>query len=267
MGARRILVTDLDGTLLGDDRALERFADWYATRRDGCRLVYATGRSHESLDGLIVETRLPDPDAMIVSVGTELYDSDGNPWPGWSERFAAWDADRARRALATIHWLDPQPAAAQTRMKASYNARGLRPADLGFLREALRAAGIEATFVYSSSLYLDVLPPGSGKGEGALVVARAWGSPAADVLVFGDSGNDLQLFQRGFLGTIVANALPELTAGVGPETYRSPYPFADGVLDGIRHWSRDEDLSSARRPARRRRAPAHAGPPGPTRAG
>jgi sucrose-6F-phosphate phosphohydrolase len=266
MGARRILVTDLDGTLLGDDAALERFADWYAKTRDGCRLVYATGRSQESLVRLIAETRLPDPDAMIVSVGTELYDRGGSPWPGWSERFAAWDADRARRVLAAIHWLDPQPAAAQTRLKASYNARGLRPADLRFLREALRAAGIEATFVYSSSLYLDVLPPGSGKGEGARVVARAWGSRAVDVLVFGDSGNDLQLFQQGFLGTIVANALPELTAGVGPETYRSPYPFADGVLDGIRHWSRHEDRSSARRPARPPRAPAHAGPPGPTRA-
>jgi hypothetical protein len=240
MGAGRILVTDLDGTLLGDDGALARFARWYATIRDGWRLVYATGRSRESLECLIAEARLPEPDAMSVSVGTELYDRDGMPWPGWDERFAGWDADRVRSVLATIDWLQPQPVAAQTRLKASFDAPGLGTAELTFLRMALGAAGIDATIFYSSSLRLDVLAPGSGKGEGATVLARAWGARAVDVLAFGDSGNDLQLFQRGFLGTIVANALPELTASVSPETYRSPYPFADGVLDGIRYWSRLE---------------------------
>jgi hydroxymethylpyrimidine pyrophosphatase-like HAD family hydrolase len=177
---------------------------------------------------------------MSVSVGTELYDRDGMSWPGWEERFAGWDADRVRYVLATIDWLQPQPAGAQTRLKASFDAPGLRTAELSFLRTTLGAAGIDATIVYSSSLHLDVLAPGSGKGEGATVLAGAWGARAADVLVFGDSGNDLQLFQRGFLGTIVANALPELAASVNPATYRSPYPFADGVLDGIRHWSRLE---------------------------
>jgi hydroxymethylpyrimidine pyrophosphatase-like HAD family hydrolase len=59
----------------------------------------------------------------------------------------------------------------------------------------------------------------------------------ADVLVFGDSGNDLELRGQGFRGTIVANALPELRDAVGRDVYHSPRPFADGVLDGIAYWS------------------------------
>ena len=61
------------------------------------------------------------------------------------------------------------------------------------------------------------------------------------MLVFGDSGNDLDLLSSGFSGTIVANALPELRQAVPADVYRSPFPFADGVLDGIRHWRRGVD--------------------------
>ncbi|MCI0347003.1 MAG: HAD family hydrolase, partial [Chloroflexi bacterium] len=196
---------------------------------------------------------------MIASVGTEVYDRDGRPWPGWDERFETWDGDRARHVLAAIEWLQLQPVAAQTPLKASYFAPDARPADLAVVRNALTEAGLAGTIVYSSSLNLDVVPDGSGKGEAARAVARTLRLGARDVLVFGDSGNDLQLFQRGFLGTIVANAERELRAVVGPEAYRSPYPYADGVLDGIRHWSREQDPSAERDPAPPRREPARAG--------
>ena len=259
MGARRIVVTDVDGTLVGDPRALDRFVDWHAKRPDGWRLVYATGRTRESLEGLIADTGMPVADAAIVSVGSEVYDRDGRPWPGWRERFAGWDADRARRALAQIDWLRPQPGAAQTRLKASYFGLDVQPDGLATVRTVLDEAGIPATVVYSSSLNLDVLPAGSGKGEAASVVACAFGSGAKDVLAFGDSGNDLQLFRRGFLGTIVANAEPDLMAAVGSDVYRSPYSYADGVLDGIRHWSLRRDPSSARGPAHPPLEPAPAG--------
>lgn len=237
MGPRRVLVADIDGTLLGDADALERFAEWHAAQRTGHRLVYATGRSGDSLDRAIAETALPEPDVVISAVGSEIHDRRGDAWPGWLEQFDGWDADDVRRVLGRFRWLDLQPAAAQTRLKASYDVGGLTNSDEAEIRRSLRATGIEATIVYSANQYLDILPAAAGKGNAARFLADTWSVIPNDVLVFGDSGNDLQLFQRGFRGTLVANALPELRAAVGDDAYRSPLPFAAGVLDGIRYWS------------------------------
>ena len=237
MGAHRVLVTDIDGTLIGDDAALDRFADWMADHRDGYRLAYATGRLRESLVQLIANTALPEPDAVISGVGTEIHGPDGQPWPGWRERLDGWDASRVRAALRPFRWLEPQSDTAQTALKASYDVPGLRATDLSSIRRALTAARLVATLVYSANRHLDVLPAAAGKGIAARFLADAWAAPPTDVLVFGDSGNDLQLFRQGFRGTLVANALPELSLAVGKGTYRSHLPYAAGVLDGIRYWS------------------------------
>ena len=237
MAAGRLLVADLDGTLLGDEPALSRFADWLGCRHDRYRLAYASGRHQESVAAVIASTALPDPDAVISAVGTEIHDARWRPWPGWRERFEGWDAAAVRRILRPIRWLELQPDEAQTPLKASYDVQGLTAADLATVRQALAAEGVASTLVYSANLHLDVLPPAAGKGNAARFLADAWAVAPADVLVFGDTGNDMQLFQQGFRGTLVANALPELSLAVGADVYRSPLPYASGVLDGVIHWS------------------------------
>jgi sucrose-6F-phosphate phosphohydrolase len=237
MGSSRVLVADIDGTLLGDVDALERFAAWHAAHRARYRLVYATGRLRASLSEVIAESALPEPDVVISAVGTEIHDGRGRPWPGWAEQFHGWDANAVRRRLREFMWLELQPEEAQTRLKASYDVLGLSASDRTTIRRALARGGLDASIVYNSGLHLDVLPSAAGKGNAARFVVDSWGVASDDVMVFGDSGNDLDLFQRGFRGTLVANALPELSVAVGDDAYRSPLAYAAGVLDGIRHWS------------------------------
>jgi sucrose-6F-phosphate phosphohydrolase len=235
--AGHLLVADLDGTLLGDDAALARLVAWLGGRRDRYRIVYASGRHLASVRDAIAGTDLLEPDAVISAVGTEIHDPSGRPWPGWLERFDGWTGDGVRRVLAGVPWLALQPDSAQTGLKASFDVPDLGPADLASVERTLAAAGRPSTLVYSGNLFLDVLPAAAGKGHAARFLADAWGVAPQDVLVFGDSGNDLQMFEQGFRGTIVANALPELGQAVGPDVYRSPLAYADGVLDGLRHWS------------------------------
>ncbi len=182
-------------------------------------------------------TCLPVPDAAITAVGTEIHDRSGRRWPGWMDRFRDFDADAIRRALRPLGWLVPQPAAAQTRLKASYDVAGAYRSELAAIREALINAGLDGKVIYSAGLHLDVIPRDAGKGVAAGFLANSWGLPPDAVMVFGDTGNDADLFRHGFRGTVVGNALPELLEAIDQDVYRSASPYADGVLDGIRHWS------------------------------
>lgn len=233
-----LLVADLDLTLLGDDVSLERFAAWHRRRRRWLKLVYASGRPYEAMRQAIAHSDLPRPEALISGVGSEVrYFGSGDSLPGWSDPWRQdWSTERVRAALARFKLLQLQPDEFQSRFKVSYDARRLRPAQLECLQSALQAEGLSAELIYSAELYLDVLPRGANKGAAAAYLARRWEWPIEQVLVAGDSGNDLAMFHQGFRGIVVANAHRELKALAGPRVYHSPFRFAEGVLDGLRHW-------------------------------
>ena len=236
--AQKLLVTDLDATLIGNEEALARFrAAWPALFAE-YYLVYASGRPYSSIRQVMTEQTLPAPDAIISGVGSEIYDATGRRWPGWTLRHAGWSGELVRRSLARFTRLRLQDDEAQTPLKVSYRVEDLTSKEEAEIRGALDTAGLTVTFIYSHNSYLDILPPGAGKGLATRFLAQYWGLADETVLVFGDSGNDIELLAAGFHGTIVGNALPELRAVIGPEVYQSPESYADGILDGLRFWAR-----------------------------
>lgn len=237
MGSRSLLISDLDGTLLGDEEALDRFAHWHQANRRHLSLVYASGRFFDSVVGLIGSTSLPEPDAVIGGVGTEIHRyADRRRVSGWPRCLDRWDPQGIQTVLAEFRKLEPQPTEFQRKFKLSYYAHELDTAFLVELRRRLVMSGHGVEIIYSSSRDLDVLPAGISKGSAAAFLASQWHLGPWQVIVSGDTGNDASMFMHGFRGIVVGNAQPELKAIRSPDIYHSKQAYAAGVLDGMEYW-------------------------------
>lgn len=237
----RLFSTDLDGTLLGNPQACWRFADAWNAVSPGLRpiLVYNTNRTVEDTQALVAARGLPEPDYIIGSIGTELHDSLYNRGGDFRQQIGdAWDRDLVRRIVAQTPGVREQPAECQHPLKSSWYWERARREEVGALRERLREAGVHAHVDYSCRHFLDVVPARAGKGRALTWLCQRLQIPTTQVLVAGDTANDISMFLLpGVNGIIVENALPELHSSVPPDRmYLARTAMADGVVEGLRHF-------------------------------
>jgi sucrose-6F-phosphate phosphohydrolase len=240
-----LLITDLDGTLVGDAAALAQLNQVLAQQREtGLILVYSTGRSPTLYQDLIQEVTLLEPDVRILAVGTEMYfGASTTPDPDWSAQLSlGWDRDQVAAIAARYHPLTPQPPSEQRPYKLSYY---LPPAAGDGVVTALQAefqqAGLAVQVVYSSGVDLDLLPRQGNKGAAVRYLQQRFQVPPERTVVCGDSGNDLAMFQQAKAkGIIVGNAKPELLAWHQRHPSRdrilADRPAAGGILQGLSHF-------------------------------
>ncbi|HEY9796139.1 MAG TPA: sucrose-phosphate phosphatase [Leptolyngbyaceae cyanobacterium] len=242
-----LFVTDLDHTLVGDDDALKELNQKLAQHRQeyGTKIVYATGRSRSIYHELKAEKQLLDPDALIASVGTEIYEDDRNDAPdrAWSEKLSeGWDRELVVATTAHYSDLVPQEDSEQRPFKVSYFLTEEAAVEvLPRLDSQLSERSLDVKLIYSGSKDLDILPRNADKGLAVQFLQQKWGIDSTRTVVCGDSGNDIALFSVGSLrGIIVGNARPELRQWYdnNPADYRylAQAQCAGGILEGLQHF-------------------------------
>ncbi len=240
----RLIVTDLDNTLTGDDESLGAFVDMIR-ENDQVGFGVATGRKLDSALELIEQLGLPQPDLMDTDVGTQLhYGENLTPDRTWQKSIAyAWKPEEIRQLLDEVPGLFPQAPACQSQFKISYDVDPDIAPTTRDLKRMLRAAGLRAKVVFSLGMYLDIIPVRGGSGLSMRHVLWKWGFSPDRVLVAGDSGNDVEMLLGRTLGVVVGNHSPELNRLKNrPRIYFAKASHAAGIMEGIDYYHFLEDI-------------------------
>jgi hydroxymethylpyrimidine pyrophosphatase-like HAD family hydrolase len=234
-----LLAADLDGTLLGDPEGEGLLKALALASKPGFHLAVVTGRTLDSVRALVREGRLPQPDFAATCVGSELFDWN-DPENKLGARYAArvpanWDLE-AVYARGIGEGISRQPfPEGQPPFQAGLQWDG-RPESLeAFQSRLARLPGCRV--IPSAGMFIDVFPPGFGKGEAVRFLRQAVPFLPDRIVVAGDTGNDVGMFETGFRGIVPSNALEELRAVACKDWhYQSPYLYARGVIDGLLHF-------------------------------
>ena len=230
-----LLATDLDGTFLGGAPARKTDLYHLINRYEAFQLVFVSGRGLDTILPLFNDPLMPQPDFIICDVGATVVNGRSlqpvepiqslieERWPG-KEKVAA--------LLGEVRELLPQEVPQQRRCSYFYNEH----TDIDDLR--YRVEQLNCDLILSAGKFADVLPKGINKGYSLRSLAKQYRFAVENILVAGDTFNDLALFRAGYKGVVVGNAEPGLMEATAhlPGIYHAREEGAGGILEAMRHF-------------------------------
>lgn len=239
----RLVLFDLDGTLLRSDRSIHP-ANVEVIRRlmeRGVRVGFSTGRPPLSVQ----------PYAELLQANAPFIHMNGGLVREWRSGTVIWERKlSSTTALATLAaarpliqhanvyvgheiWIEARsPTSLESEVKdgvphtvhTNLMSRLATPHKIMLIthehvipeltRVVAAAVGDGATLVNSEPMYLEVLPRGCSKGEAATHLAAHLGIAMKEVVAFGDNKNDLELLTTVGLGVAMANSHADVLARV-----------------------------------------------------
>lgn len=240
----RLLITDIDNTLLGDDESMAQLLEVLKQHRGRIGFGIASGRSIELTKEALAYAGIDQIDMAICSVGAEIYyGAEFAADRGWASRLRSrWQPDRIREALSSLSFMVLQERdKAQREFKISYDIDELIDKDTALrqIRAALATTKSAYSLVLSHGTYLDVLPHRASKGKAVRYLADKWRLPIEHIATAGDSGNDRDMLQGKTAGIVVANhdeELASLRKAKAARVYFANEKYAGGILEGLKHY-------------------------------
>lgn len=237
--AERLLLFDIDDSLIGDREGLDALMAKIAGEGSRVSIGVATGRRLKSALQVLTKWNAPPLEVFITSVGSEIYYGPlMNQDVGWKNHIDyKWEPQRIREALDDLPGLNLQGKLEQREHKVSYFLDPKEAPGIREIRGLLRAKNIVANMIYSRGQFLDLLPERASKGKAVRFLCEKWGIPLEYVLVAGDSGNDAEMLASRALGVVVGNHSSELNRLRGLDrVYFAEGEYAWGIIEGIDHY-------------------------------
>ncbi|MBF0274790.1 MAG: HAD-IIB family hydrolase [Nitrospinae bacterium] len=235
----RVLISDIDNTLVGNDEALNELLNKLKGAQCKVGIGVATGRSLPLTLAVLKKNKIPVPNILITSVGSEIYYGPKLVQDvGWTNHINyRWKPLDIKKKLNNIKGISMQAAEGQGNHKISFNVDAQIAPTPKEITSFLRKAGIYANVIYSHEAYLDILPIRASKGLAVRYCAVKWGIPIDRFLVAGDSGNDEEMLRGNTLGVVVGNYSPELEhLRKDSNVLFAKGHFAFGILEAIDHY-------------------------------
>ena len=230
-----LLATDLDGTFLGGSAEDRQALYQLIASHPGIDLVFVTGRGLESVLPLLADPTIPQPDYIICDVGCTVVDGRtlqplhevqgriDDKWPG---------EYRIQKAVEHIDGLTRQDVP-QDRRCSYFCEPDVVTDELFEIAETL-----DCDLLYSASLYLDFLPKNVNKGSTLTALIEHLEIPKEDIMVAGDTLNDLSMYEHEFIGVCVGESeegLLEATEGKA-RVYHAEAAGAGGIIEAISYF-------------------------------
>lgn len=233
---KKVIITDIDNTLLGNIDLLGKLFDWLMPRKDKICFGVATGRNFKSALHILQINRVPAPDILITSVGTEIYylHKENKFYDqSWDTHINyEWEPDKIKDILDDLNYLKFQLD--QRKYKISYFIKNYSQEKISEIKSALDAQACSYNLIAAENWLLDILPVRASKYKAIVHFADRKNISKDDILVAGDSGNDLEMLQGFKNSVIVANHQKELY-GL-KNVYYSKYPNAGAIIDGLKKY-------------------------------
>lgn len=230
-----LLATDLDGTFLAGTAEDRLRLYQLINAHPDIRLAYVTGRGLESVLPLLSDPTLPSPDYVICDVGATVVEGATQQpvQPLQAGIDARWPGDRTVvAALDGTVGIERQDVP-QERRCSYFCASSAVTAELA---RAVQALGCD--LLYSADRYLDVLPSGVNKGSTLRALMQHLEIHEDEVLVAGDTLNDLSMYEQGFKGVCVGQSEKSLLKATRSQArvLHGTRRGCGGILEAIEHF-------------------------------
>jgi len=223
----KMIATDLDGTLLRDDKSISErtLSALMRCRERGIKTVYATGRDKSATQLVAFEYF----DGVVRNNGASAYFGDtllySRPMPIESIRELLIACDRAGYKVAAerngVHYANftPPDEWSVPSKKVDFSEHTLDAEKVYIIVDSPEVVTSVRRYI-SGGLYLCVtrddfvmvMHKEATKSSAISALAKHWGILQSEIVSFGDDINDIDLLRYSGIGVAMGNALPDVKA-------------------------------------------------------